>query len=312
MFLHRIVSLLVLTAVATALTLAPAASSAQAPVVLAPPAAAALSWGELRGGLSPVPSLVSPHRMPIGPEGPIDAFWGPDGLWPRPFALPRAEGPVPARGPAAWDPSSSAFFASLAGLLVRIDRPEGAAAERLVALIDGVQGHDLDVRAAVGLAVSREPDDTIVLHRFAGGLPGRRVLLSGPSYFEPRLSPDGTQVLVSQSHPEGGRMVLVQLQPAQGEPAVRDLGQGYGPNWHPAGDRVIFARVQDRSQRIAAAELWMHQLSDGRQQAITATADIAEIEPAISPDGHFVAYTDALTQQLCVASLPPQSKGGAR
>ena len=275
-----------------------------AQVNIGPSQAAVLTWTRLRGGLSPRPSLDWPYAVQVKTGRHLDPFWGPDGLWSRRLRAPRP-GDVAtgaARGAAVWDPSSQSFFAMFAGLLIRVDR--SARGESWSPLLPGVAGHDLDVRALAGVAVSREPDDTIVLHRFAGGIPSRRILLRGPGYFEPQLSPDGTKVLVSQSRAGGGHMIVVDLNEAAGRPAVHDLGQGYGPTWHPAGDRVVFAVIQQREGRISSSELWMQWLRSGRRLALSSTVSTAEIEPAISPDGHFVSYVNAQTGRLLLAALP--------
>jgi hypothetical protein len=196
-------------------------------------------------------------------------------------------------GAAVWDLSSKAWFATVNGVLVRVGT-EG----RLEARADNVQGTDVDVRAAAGVAVSREPDDTIVLHRLAGD-GGRTVLLSGPAFFHPRFSPDGDRMLVHESRSEGGRLWLVEV-----GGAAKVLCQGYAGAWHPDGRRILFARIGNDSERVTGAELFELDLVTGKERQLTATAAIHEVEPAVSPDGRWLAAVDAATGELIVIAYP--------
>ncbi len=190
-------------------------------------------------------------------------------------------------GFAAWDPSSQAWYASANGALVRLEEDGG-----LIVLADGVQGIDVDVRVAAGLAVSREPDDEIVLHDLVAST--RRVLLSGPEFFYPHFDPAGQKVLVHESRAAGGRVWLIELRTGD----ARVLVQGYGAAWHPEGDRVVFSRNVDDGMRIIAAELWEVNVITGIERRLTETPDLAEVQPAVSPDGTWILFRDALTRTL--------------
>ena len=241
-------------------------------------------------------TLSSPQRLATAAPKPADPLWARGELWSGPRTGMGALARTERTGPARFDPSAGSWFAMANGTIARVD-PSGG----LVVVVHGVQGTDIDVRQAAHLAVSREPDDTIVLHRFSHR-PDRRVLLGGAAFFEPRLSPDGAQVLVAQSRATGGHMWLL---PVDGSAPPRDLGQGYGATWHPDGDRVIFCRVQHDGRRIQASDLWQMKV-DGPSVAVrlAATPGIAEVEPAVSADGAWVAYVDAKTGDVLVAAMP--------
>jgi len=194
-------------------------------------------------------------------------------------------------GPAVFDPSSNAWYAPANGALVRLE------AERAVVVLDGVQGLDFDVRAARGVAVSREPDHAIVLWNLADR--SRRVLLRGTNYFAPRLSPDGSRVLVHESRPDGGHLLLID---PDGD--VRDLGPGVDGTFTPDGRSVVFARVEHDRERVIRADLYRLDIVSRRTERLTATPDVAETAPAVSPDGRFVAYLDAFDARVCVAPMP--------
>jgi hypothetical protein len=223
--------------------------------------------------------------------GPLpDPFWAGEDLYAG-SARPAATGEHV--GAAVFDPSSAAWFASMNGSLVRLEE-DG----RRVVVADDVQGLDVDVCEARGLAVSREPDDTIVLHRFGAAGVGRTVLVSGPQFFAPRFSPDATQVLVAESRREGGHMLVLSL-----DGKARDLGQGYGAAWLPGSRGIIFSRVEHDTLKVTGSDLFVLDPGTGRETRLTATPAVAEVEPAVSPDGRFVAYVDALTGRLLVARM---------
>ena len=196
-------------------------------------------------------------------------------------------------GFAAWDPSSGAWFASANGALVRLEEGGG-----LTVVTEGVQGIDVDVRQAAGLCVSREPNDTIVLHDLK--TKERRVLLAGQEFFYPHFDAAGRQVLVHESRVAGGRIWLFDLRTA----AAPVLVEGYHAAWHPDRDRVLFSRITDDGYRILGAELWEHDLRTGGERRLTSTSDIAEVQVAVSPDGTWVIFQDALTGTLRGARYP--------
>lgn len=263
----------------------------------------ALAVPSLRADLS----LAQPLRLRLAKGVHADPMWSQAGLYanlPKSFA---GLAGLDATGPAIYDPSSQSWYAGSRGAIVRVEH-----GGRLAVLVDGVQGRDVDVRGTAGVAVSREPDDTVALVRFAErgkalATPVRSVLLRGEQFFEPRLSPDGKFVLVAESRAQGGHFWLVDL-----AGKARDLGQGYGAVWHPDGKRIVFMRIGHDGYRVTASELWIHDLASGREQLLGSTPGIAEVEPSVSPDGQWLAYGDALTGELCIAALPKSARGGER
>jgi len=245
-------------------------------------------------------SLEHPLRLDVrrSPEGPpVQPTWTSDGrllaappmgLW----GLSRtAQSGVP-----VWDPGSKAWYASAEGCLVRVE-PEGS----LTVLLEGVQGTDLDVRANEGLAVSREPDDRIVLWRVGGG---PKVLLSGPQYFAPRFSPDGKKILVSESRGKGGHMLLLDL-----EGREEDLGPGAFATWSPDGRSLVFVDVMHDGHSILWTTVHRLDLDSRREELLVRTEDPALIGPAISPDGRLVAFRAAQEDAVFVAWLPKAGEG---
>ncbi len=233
------------------------------------------------------PTLASPAKVGARLDAPV---WNAEGLWPSPATFP-ALAATEHKGRPIHDPSSGSWFASANGTIARID------GDHLAVVADNVQGTDIDVRMSRSIAVSREPDDTIVLHRF-GTRTERKVLLAGPGFFHPRFSPDGSSLIVSESRAGGGHMWLV---PIDGTPI--DLGQGYHPTWHPDGRRLVFVRLTHDGLAITSSDLWVMETASRTESRLAETSGVAEVKPAISPDGRWIAFADARTGDGFFATL---------
>jgi hypothetical protein len=250
------------------------------------------------------PTLASPIRLRAGDGKLARSLWTPRGLYHRaPRTHPSLRAVLHAGAP-VYDPQSGAFFASAEGSVVEL-RADGA----LRVLLAGVQGLDLDVRASVGLCVSREPDHRVVLHRTLAaarrtGLPEQRTLLQGERFFAPRLSPNGRRVLVHESRAGGGHLWLVEQ-----DGRATDLGQGYDGVWHPNGKEILFTRVAHDGSRLTSGDLHVLELSSRSVRCLARTPNLIEVEPAISPDGRYLAFQDARGGDLYLARLAP---GGER
>jgi hypothetical protein len=253
----------------------------------------ALAQTPLSPSTTGTPSLERPLRVQTGNAKLTRPLWSNEGLWPAvPTAL-RGLATVERCGFPVYDASSRAWYAAANGALVEL-RPDG----RLPVVIGAaLQGRDIDVRARAGVLVSREPDHTIVLLRWADGeVRQRSVLISGARFFRPRLSPDGSRVLVAESRATGGHLWLLSL-----DGKATDLGPGYDGAWHPDGVRILFTRVSHDGHRVTAADLWQLELASGRRLQLTRTTDLAEVEPALSPDGRYLAFVDATSGDLYLA-----------
>lgn len=240
------------------------------------------------------PTLAAPKRLEGGIRPTERPCWTASGLLLRQFppelALSRVEKP----GMPVFDPSSDAWYASANGMLVRIEP------DALPVVTGGIQGVDVDVRAQAGLAVSREPNDTIVLHRFAKGASEREVLMAGPGYFQPRFSPSAHAIVVTESRAGGGRIWVAELG-ERGEPTVtRELAQGTSPSWHPDGRHLIFARVQHDGSTLKSSTLWMLDVANGEERSV-GKLSVPGVHPVVSPGGEWIAMVDGGTGEVLVA-----------
>jgi hypothetical protein len=223
----------------------------------------------------------------------------PDPVWAGSVLLGNVRGThalasVEKPGIPTFDPSCGSWFASANGSLVRVT-DSGA----LEVVADDVQGVDVDVRMEAGVAVSREPDDTIVLIQLSDRGRTRTVLASGPYLFHPRLSPDGSVVLLSRSGPQGGGILLVKR---GGQ--LRQIASGYGPAFTPDGKGVVFARVVHDGLRVTASDLFLVDIATGTETSLPATDGVAEAEPAVSSDGRWLGFVDALSGTVRVSRVP--------
>ncbi len=241
----------------------------------------------------PTPTFQAPERLAVAPDAGRSPVWTPEGVFANAPVRWRGLAKAERSGAAVYDPSTLAWYAAAVGAVVRVD-----ADGRLPVVAQGVQGTDVDVRAARGLAVSREPDDRIVLHRF--GVPGsaRTVLLRG-EFFHPRFSADGTRILVAESRQGESWFKVVDL---TGRTVAQTRGSGAA--WHPDGRRVVFQRAENDGYRVTASDLWQIDVASAREERVTATPGVREMNPTPSPDGRWLAYVDDATGDLCVAAFP--------
>lgn len=238
------------------------------------------------------PSFTSPKRVGPSPQGSGTPQWTRDGLVsfvPWRFAGLAA---IAKPGLPTYDLSTDAWFASANGALVRLDR-DG----RLPVIADNIQGIDVDVRASCGLAVSREPNDTIVLHSWGSGATLHQVVLRGTGFFRPRFSPDGSHIVVSESRAEGGHFWVISL-----DGTATDVAQGYTPSWLADGRHVVFVRVHHDGSQILDSELWSADIQS-REERIVARPGVPLIDPVVSPDGTLVAFLHGRSREVQVASF---------
>lgn len=111
----------------------------------------------------------------------------------------------------------------------------------------------------------------------------------GPHYI--RVSPDGSRVAYSLGPLPSPTLFLWEA--SQGH---RDLGVGAHPVFHPDG-LLIYSRPDGKRMlgsltSVARAELRAHDLSTHESWNLTDTPDLAEMQPAISPDGGRLAFSD--------------------
>jgi hypothetical protein len=120
---------------------------------------------------------------------------------------------------------------------------------------------------------------------------GRTVLVDDRAPWSIRVSPDGKRVAYSVgSLPEP---TLYLWDETRGR---RSLGTGVHPVFHPDG-LLIYSKPDGalslgKYTTVARAELIAHDLETGASWNLTDTPDLAEMQPALSPDGSRLAFVD--------------------
>jgi Tol biopolymer transport system component len=113
-----------------------------------------------------------------------------------------------------------------------------------------------------------------------------RLTASPRSEMDPRLSPDGTQLVFSADWTGPPNLYLA---PADGgEPKVLvpfDRTQQTPGGWTPDATQVVYAK---RNESFGL-DIWTVDVTSGKHQAILATA-FGEGQPSLSPDGTWLAY----------------------
>ena len=112
-----------------------------------------------------------------------------------------------------------------------------------------------------------------------GGTP--RALTPGPTDHRPAWSPDGSS-LVYQALDASGNLVVMAIDAAGGEPRL--LGRGLAPVFTPDGEWIIYSAPTRAGNKLSK----MHR--DGSGKRALGRSPHEEHDPAVSPDGGFVAF----------------------
>ncbi|MBN2495352.1 MAG: PD40 domain-containing protein [Deltaproteobacteria bacterium] len=118
----------------------------------------------------------------------------------------------------------------------------------------------------------------------------------------PAASPDGSRVAYCLGHLSAATLVVQRT-----DGAVELRVPGAQPAWTPGGGLVFCrpeaARGPDGRIVIAASDLFVLAPGAREPQPLTRTPEIAEMQPAVSPDGARVACSDWRTGSLWVYGL---------
>ncbi len=97
---------------------------------------------------------------------------------------------------------------------------------------------------------------------------------------------------------------LYALDPAGGRLA---LGPGAQPAWARTAPVLVFARPEPapESGEVVRSDLWAWDRRTGRHTRLTRTPDVVEMEPAVSPDGERLAFSDWRSGRVLLGDFSP-------
>jgi hypothetical protein len=125
-----------------------------------------------------------------------------------------------------------------------------------------------------------------------------------------RVSPDGRLVAYCTGHLPSGRLRIVEI----GGPLMYE-GPGVHAAWLPNEPGLVYAVPEERmsdhgTAELGGSDLYMISAPAWTPVRLTTTPDVYEMEPAVSPAGDRLAFSDWKTGTLSIARLA--DKAGAR
>lgn len=88
---------------------------------------------------------------------------------------------------------------------------------------------------------------------------------------------------------------------------IPSLGNALSPTWHPNGNMIAYASLNDDGTRIV-----MQDLRGGSRRILRATANPLNISPTFTPDGQYIVYASGNQQGSSLMATPLSNLGQAR
>jgi serine/threonine-protein kinase len=142
----------------------------------------------------------------------------------------------------------------------------------------------------IALQMSAEGQTGIWIKEVSGGRP-RRLNLDEGAQRAPSWHPDGQSVVYLGSDDSGVREPWTHRADFTGLATPLLRGRRFSNvTWSPTSEWLVLTTYYSAGQ-YAQADLLAYRPEDGRLDSLVATSDYAEWEPAVSPDGRWLAYS---------------------
>ena len=201
-----------------------------------------------------------------------------------------------------WPVAAVAFAAAFVGALISGGFGEGgtdgdgASVGELEQLTD-LPGMEInpslsaDGRFILYVARGERGDADIFVQRVGGENPTNLTAQFPSNDFQPAFSPDGERIAFASFREGGGIFVMG----ATGESPIRVSDEGFDPEWSPDGTRIAYTSeyVPVPTGRSAIGRLWIVDPATGERTQVFEDDGIDAVDPAWSPSGARIAFTNA-------------------
>jgi hypothetical protein len=111
----------------------------------------------------------------------------------------------------------------------------------------------------------------------------------------PLWSPDSKKVLISTS---GSQLFVYELSSA----LLYPLGPGLNARWSPQSDKVVFYCRETNGSLVINSDIWLSDFQGIRQENLTKSSTICEMDPCFIADNEFIYHTYA-RKEICQAKI---------
>jgi imidazolonepropionase-like amidohydrolase/WD40 repeat protein len=165
---------------------------------------------------------------------------------------------------------------------------------------------DIDTREGSWMSLDVSPDGTQLVFDLLGDiflLPieggEARAITRGMAWdMQPRFSPDGSRIAFISDRDGADNLWTMDLQGKEmTQVSSEDFRLVHNPAWTPDGNYIAVRKHFTRQRSLGAGEIWLYHVAGGKGvQLVERKTDQKDInEPAFSPDGRYLYYSEDAT-----------------